>query len=186
MKSNKLLYILLVIVVIAQLWIPAKMILDQQKTIDEGFTHQFRIEPIDPNDPFRGKYLIINYEDDSFEVDTSEIWEQKQPVYLTFTIDSLGFSVIKEVLKEKPDSITNYLSTKINWISNYETKELHINYPFKRYYLNEVKAPKAESIYVESTNDSTSLCWATVIIKEGNAVLIDVLIDSVSILELVK
>ncbi len=52
--------------------------------------------------------------------------------------------------------------------------------------MEESKASDAEEIYAKSLQDTTQLTYALVSIKNGDAVLKDVLIDGVSIKEIVK
>ena len=52
--------------------------------------------------------------------------------------------------------------------------------------MEESKAYEAEQIYIENQIDSSKKTYALVSIKNGDAVLKDVLIDGVSIREVVK
>ena len=54
------------LLVAAQLYVPASMILGRENTIKAGKEFQFRVAPIDPNDPLRGKYIRLDYEDNFF------------------------------------------------------------------------------------------------------------------------
>lgn len=52
--------------------------------------------------------------------------------------------------------------------------------------MEETKAYEAEQAYIQSQQDTTKITYALVKIKNGNAVLKDVIIDGTSIKEIVK
>lgn len=58
--------------------------------------------------------------------------------------------------------------------------------PFNRYYLEEIKAQAAENAYRDAQQDSRDSTYALVAIKNGSAVLADVIIDGMPILEYLK
>ena len=66
----------------------------------------------------------------------------------------------------------------------YEGKA-RFDYSFNRFYMDEDKALAAENLYFESLADTTKRTYAVVYIKEGKAVLQDVQIDGVSVVDLV-
>jgi uncharacterized membrane-anchored protein len=47
---------------LAQWFVPAQMIYDQEQVLREGKTYHFKTAPIDPSDPFRGKYITLSFE----------------------------------------------------------------------------------------------------------------------------
>ena len=53
--------------------------------------------------------------------------------------------------------------------------------PFDRFYMEESKAPKAEKVYNAANSDQRKETYALVYIKDGTAVLNDVIIDGQSI-----
>ena len=55
MIKMKILLSVFILVALVQLFVPAKMILDREDILDMGKEYKFKTEPIDPNDPFRGK-----------------------------------------------------------------------------------------------------------------------------------
>jgi hypothetical protein len=67
-----------------------------------------------------------------------------------------------------------------------DTTTVHINYPFNNFYLEEYKAPQAESIYLEASIDSTQRTYALVNILDGDAVIKDIFINDSSIHEVIR
>ncbi len=62
MNTKKLLLVAFILVALAQLYVPTKMILNRENVLANGTDFKFRTAPIDPNDPFRGKYVNLQYE----------------------------------------------------------------------------------------------------------------------------
>lgn len=172
--------------VLVQLYVPARMILDREKVMDEGKIYRFKAAPIDPSDPFRGKYITLNFEENSFETTNETTWESGETVYLTLRESETGFAKIASVSKEAPSGDPYFLKAEVNFASSQQPGELFITFPFDRFYMEETKAPEAEILYTESLPDTTRMTYALVSILEGDAVLKDMLIDEVSIRELVK
>ena len=53
MLSKKIIFPLFILVALAQLFVPAKMILDREDVLSTGTAFNFKTRPIDPTDPFR-------------------------------------------------------------------------------------------------------------------------------------
>lgn len=177
--------ILFVAVALVQLFIPAKMIFNQEEIIEEGKLYKFKTQPVDPNDPYRGKYIRLNYNLRTFKTNDS-IWKRKSPIYVYLKTDSLGYAAIEEVspvLKEKEN---DYVKARVQWYENY-SNELHIDFPFNRYYMKETKAYDAEVAVRNRQRDSLpDNTHALVYVKNGKAVLTDVIIDEISIKDYVE
>jgi uncharacterized membrane-anchored protein len=154
--------------------------------LETGIDYKFITAPIDPTDPFRGKYIILGYKDNVSVIDNEKDWVSGEIVYVFLKNDQNGFAKIKSVSKEKPTDSQDFLKAKLSAVSNDGTNKLTIYFPFDRYYMEESKASDAEEIYAKSLQDTTQLTYALVSIKNGDAVLKDVLIDGVSIKEIVK
>jgi len=183
MKNNKRLLLLFIIVALIQLAIPFKMILNEEMVITEGTPYKFKVAPVDPNDPFRGKYIALRFQETTYTVNNEEDWERNQTIYVVLTTDANGFMKIKKILAEKPNHTPDYIKADISYISN---NKLHLKYPFDRYYMEESKAYEAEQYYNESLRDTMPHeTYALVYVKDAKAVLQDVLIDDVSIKDIV-
>ena len=186
MKNRKTAYIFGAFVVLAlvQLFVPANMILNREQVLKSGVAYKFKTRPIDPNDPFRGKYITLDYELNSFETkDTT--WVSGQPFYLYLKNDSLGYATIdtisKIVLKEKND----YIKSKVARYY-YAGNDVNFDLPFDRFYMEETKAYDAEVLTRAAVRDTSKTTYALVYIKAGEAVLADVLVNNVSVIDLVE
>ncbi len=112
-------------------------------------------------------------------------WLGGEIVYALLTTDNEGYAKIQSVSKEPPTDKQDFLKTKVSYISSNGSNQLTIDYPFNRYYMEESKAYDAELTYRESQLDSNQIAYALVNIKEGEAVLKDVLINGIPIREIV-
>lgn len=181
MNKSTIRWLFFCAVCIAQLYVPAKMISDKASTIRDGQAYRFRTIPVDPSDPFRGKYIALRFEQMTFPV-FNEQWTNGDEVYVLLETDASGFAVQRSIQRERPRTYTDYFKTTIDFVSN---GEVTVRFPVDRLYLEESKAAKAEEIYRSAQRDQTVETYALVFIKKGEVVLQDVFIDEVSIKELV-
>ncbi len=178
-------FIIFIIVVIAQLFIPTKMILDQEDILETGTVYKFRTQPVDPSDPFRGKYITLRYDIDSVESNDT-LWTRNEDVYVYIKKDNLGFAELYKVSKELLDIENDYVIAKVNWY-NKKTKKVSFNLLFDRFYMEESKAKPAEDAYRKAQRDSLPKnIYGLVYIKDGDAVLKDVIVNDVSIAKYVE
>jgi uncharacterized membrane-anchored protein len=185
MKNKNILIILFLFVAIAQLFVPLQMIYNQEDILNTGKIVKFQCEPIDPNDPFRGKYITLNFKENRIKVKNLKEWNSNETIFAKIETSKKGFAKIKSISRTEPTDNSIYLKLKINYIADYENK-IYLDFPFNRFYMNENKAKNAEIAYAKSTLDSTKIAYALVATKNGEAVIKDVLIDNISIKELAK
>lgn len=176
----KTIYIFIVIALL-QLFVPIKMIFDKETVLTHGTAYKFKTQPVDPYDPFRGKYITLRYNIDRFKTKDS-IWTEGETVYAYLGVDSLGFAKIGQISKQPLQyKNSDYIKVKVDYYSNY-SKKLHLKFPFNRYYMEENKAYKAElAVRENQRNTLENNTYGLVYIKAGEAVLKDVIINDMSI-----
>ncbi|MEM1123086.1 MAG: GDYXXLXY domain-containing protein [Bacteroidota bacterium] len=184
MKKTSIL--LLAATFLLQWWIPLNMIFQQETILKEGTAFKFQTEPIDPNDPFRGKYITLNYVIDRVEVTNGKSWVSGEPVFVQIEEDAKGFAKVKSLEKVTPTNDANYVKATIRGVYGGNPTMVNLQYPFERFYMEESKAPKAEALFRDLWRDSTTQVYGLVIIKDGRAALEDVLVDEISIREAVE
>jgi uncharacterized membrane-anchored protein len=185
MKNKNILITLFLFVVAAQLFVPLQMIYNQEDIINTGKLVKFQCEPIDPNDPFRGKYITLNFKESGIKVKNLKEWNSNEAIFAKIETSKDGFAKIKSISKSEPNDNSIYLKLKINYLAGHENK-IYLDFPFNRFYMNENKAKNAEKVYAQSTLDTTKITYALVATKNGEAVIKDVLIDEISIKKLAK
>lgn len=181
---NKFAFILFGVMCIAQWVVPGMMIYDSEKVIAGGKMFKFKTEPIDPSDPFRGKYITLQFEADYMLFEDSITLKAGQKIFVTFDEDSLGYAMPVGIYETEPET-EYYLKTKIDYVTNYRTNHrIQFDLPFDRFYLEETKASRAEELYREAQRDTTQIAYALVSIGLGQAVIKDVVINDQPILNL--
>lgn len=177
--------LLFVAMCLAQWFVPGKMIYDSEGVISEGTLYKFKTQPIDPSDPFRGKYITLNFEANTIALSDSADWQRGEEVFITFTTDSAGFAKAESISREEPAS-GHYLLTTVNYTTTYKPFEVSFKLPFDRFYLEESKASQAEQLYWQTQRDSSQVAYGLVSIGPGTAVLQDVMINDRSVVEVIN
>lgn len=175
MLNGKIYIAILAAVALLQLYVPVNMILGRESILKNGKQYKFKAAPVDPNDPFRGKYIVLQYDARVARVKDKSIWDNEQPLFVVIDTDKDGYAKVDTILKERPFGTKDFIKAKVDYVS-YDSL-VYIDYPFNRYYMEEHKAPEAEKLYVQSVRDTSHKTYSLVCIKDGEAVLKDVFID---------
>ena len=174
---KKHLIIAFTFMVLAQLIFPLKMILEREFILLKGETFLFQIEPLDPYDAFRGRYVNIRYHNNKVDlpIELQNLKDIKE-LYITVEKDNSGMAFYGKITKEKPTSTNSYLSQKADLFYEYSytnmPRNLWIDLP-NRYYMNENKAPIAERLLSEA--------YAEVVIYRGQAILKGIQVEGMPI-----
>ena len=175
-------FIVFIIVSIAQIWVPIHMIMDSEKALVSGKAYKFKTRPIDPTDPFRGKYITLQYEINRFNSKDSYI--KGEEIYVYLKEDKEGFAEVSDVSKVLLPNKGDYVLANVI----YDREDLvSFQLPFNVFYMEESKAYDAELAYNRINRDSSSNnVYALVYIKDDKAVLENVFIDDIPISEYVE
>lgn len=173
MKKRALL--ILGLLLAAQLLIPAAMIVKHERILRTGELYRFKTRPIDPADPWQGRYVQLQFDEAvRYQTQSSQpVPERNERVFVILGTDADGFCQIKGWSRTKPKS-GNYL--KLTYTG------FPLRLPFNRFYMEESQAPRAETLAREATRSTN--CWANVRILNGDARIEDVLIGGTSLREL--
>lgn len=175
-----------------QLWVPSNMIYENTRVISEGTPYKFKTRPIDPNDPFRGKYVALNFEMDEFYTEDTLIFgDQKtygQKLYVYLETDSLGYAQASSVSLTPKDTQQDYV---IATAEGYYYNKIYFELPFNRFYMEEGKALEAEIAVADAMNllgeqeAVPDVCYALVYIDKDRATLDEVFINDVPLRQVV-
>lgn len=177
------LFILFVVVALAQIFVPLHMIVDKEDTLMSGAAYKFKTRPIDPTDPFRGKYITLQYEMDHFETRDST-YVVGEEIYIYLKNDEQGFAEVSQISKESLEVSKDYVTARVSY---YYDNKVNFHLPFNTFYMEETKAYDAELAYTEANRDSLPAnVYALVYIKEDKAVLKDVYINDIPIQKYVE
>lgn len=170
------------LMVLAQWVIPAQMIYKQESVISQGTIYKFKTTPIDPNDPFRGKYIQLNFDINSYAT-LHEDWEYGSTAYAYIKKDTYGYATLDHLSKTKEQSDLDYISVIIE---RHYNGVVFFELPFERFYMDEIKAYDAEVAHREASRDKENITYAIVSIQNGASVLLDVKINHISIKDYVE
>lgn len=183
MSPDKSLFVLFILMMILQLFVPMKMIMDRELIIRHGTEFKFKTAPIDPHDPFRGKYISLQFDESLVDIPSDREWLTGQTIFLYLNSDADGFAVVDSVTGHRPSGSQHYLRAEVSYSFS---ERVRVNYPFDRFYMEESKAYDAELAYMDIQADTTSIAYALVSIRKGESVLKDVLINGVPIKEVAR
>lgn len=186
MNNNKIIWIAFVLLVLLQLWAPASMIFKRESVLKNGKVFKFRTAPVDPNDPFRGKYIVLRFDDNSYVNKENISWENGENVFVKLTTDTAGFAKIASIHKKYPGAGNDCIKAKVDYVGYDSLKNIFIDWPFVRFYMEESKANAAEQAYIKASSDSNQLTYALVKVKNGDAVLENVFINNKPIVTSIK
>lgn len=164
--------------------VPAKLILDKENILSLGTPYKFRTAPVDPYDPFRGKYITLSFDANQFEVPNDSSWHTGDVVYVHLGNDSAGYAKIKDLTYQPPaDGNIDYVKARIQYAYG---NNVTIEYTFNRFFMEESKAEEAENTYRTLQWDTAQHVYALVNVRNGDAVIKDVMINDKSIADIVE
>lgn len=126
-------FIILIIVFLAQLAFPLKMIIESERILTSGKEYKFLLEPVDPSDPFRGKYITLHFKANEFTPEEKREWEKQENIYINLTTDTAGFAKILNVKAECPENNIDYVKAKVDYYYS-SSNTITIKYPFESLY----------------------------------------------------
>ncbi len=177
-----------VIVMLAYLYVPISTIQKQERILSKGEVFQFRPQPVDPYDVFRGKFIWLNLLEPSFDLDKELRLEVGQKVFAHLGRDTSGYAYFTGFTTNRPTG-NAYIQTHISrmnehtiWLKNPES--------LQKYYLNEKLAPLAEKKYRELLNQNIQEVEEAVVLEVkvygGNALVDQLYFEGVEIGEYLR
>lgn len=170
-----------ILLCLAQLYLPLSIVADQEAVVSKGKAFRFKVAPLDPNDPFRGKYITLRYEANRVKVKNVNEWVSNAKVYVVLNTDPEGYAAISRISESRPDDQADYVEARVGIINSEDKDTLNIQYPFARFYMEETKAVRAEKMFLETLRSPQSTAYAQVYVREGRAVIDDVVINGRSV-----
>ena len=158
--KTKLILAFFALAVVAQLWVPASMIMSSEKTLEKGRAFKFRTAPVDPYDAFRGKYVALDF---SVERSPAVIkylagMANGEKVYALITEDDSGFAMVSAVRKNRPEQGYYVRAEARSWFGGTP----RLQFPFSKFFLEEGQAEIAERLYRQQNRTGKQDSYATV------------------------
>lgn len=146
----------------ATVWGP----IEKSYVLAKGNVYKMKITGLDPFDPFRGRYLTINFKQDradfidKYNVTEEEFYSKK--VYLVFGKGADGLDRIEYATVVKPTD-RDYVVPKYAYLE----KKVNFTMPFDSYYVNTNDATAMESVLANNIQDA----YVTIRVLNDKAVL---------------
>ncbi|ATB70426.1 hypothetical protein SJPD1_2330 [Sulfurospirillum diekertiae] len=179
MKNIKLLsWIFFGFLCVVQVGVIAFQILSYERILKEGEVFYLKVSPLDPYDPFRGRYVTLRFDTATkAPLAEGEAMRERPKAYAIFEHSDQKDN-IKEIRFTKPLS-GNFL--EVNVEPRYQSmpqkedvsKLVYFSLPFDRFYMREELAPKAEKVLRQNSGITVS---AKLRILEGKGVIEDLMV----------
>jgi uncharacterized membrane-anchored protein len=162
---------------LAQLAVPASLILKREQTLRNGSLWKFRTAPVDPVDAFRGRYVALEFEAESQTISPPPNASYRHTVFVTMRQNSEGFAEIDQV-NLSPPAGDDFIEVELVGKT--------VSLPFDKYWVTERDAPAAETAYRAQSQRDKQNAFATVRIFRGDAALEQLYLDGVPLGEYLR
>ncbi len=148
-----------------QFAVPLESIVRQEFVREQGTDWRLRLLPVDPADPFRGRYLALRFaiEDRSYALPAPG---GPEPLYARLGRDAGGFGVIDGFTGDRTEP-------GVLRVERVRGAADRIRLPWNRYYVNERRAPAIEDEVRRAmqTGGRDPPVYATLRVAGGDAVI---------------
>lgn len=169
---------ILALMVAAQMFVPANMILQQEKVLKKGVVYKFKTVPVDPYDILRGRYVSLRADVFPIEYKGKEKISRGQIIYALLGKDNQGYAMIKSVSMIRPKE-GDYARVKVSYKSR---DKIYVDSSLDRFYMNEYKAPKAEKLYRKYSARDKKEAYILARVLKGKVAIEDLYLDNKPIL----
>ena len=163
-----------------QLGVPASVVADRERVLRHGEALKIRTAPVDPYDAFRGRFVALGFENRSLPLAGTNDVRHGAWMYVQFTNDAAGFASPAAVAVEQPEA-GPYLRLRA---PPHHGGTVSVRLPFDRYYLDEERAPKAESAFRAASSRTNRDAYVVLRVLGGRGVLEDLVVAGRSAREL--
>lgn len=161
---------------------PIYMVYEQETILSRGEVYKFKLEPVDPIDAFRGRYLNLNYSNRKIPADTSLNSYDNAYVVVKKGVD--GFAVFDRFEAKRPDE--THFAGYLYYVSSDHKARVTMPNNLRKYYLNEELAPLAEKVVQEFTDNDSIPAYAEIVIYNGQASLKEIYLDQRPIVDFLR
>jgi len=175
MTGKRLRLVLFVILAVIQLAVAAGAIIRSELALRSGEVFRFKLQPVDPVDAFRGRYVNLRFALDRAPMADGLPPLRRQKIYVPLAVDDEGFAGFGPV-DLQPPAQGAYLRLRSG--VQYEDEDgllvLSLALPFQRYYMTEDLAKEVDrSLWRRDQRPA----WVTVRVRNGTGVIEDLYVD---------
>lgn len=176
--SKKIAFIVFAVILLS---VPLYLMINSERVLEDGHRHKIRLRAYDPFDPFRGKYLRLNYDNN---VLCDENLEKGEAIYITLEKDSLGFSHFAYGAGKPPENSTDYFKSTVLW--RYDGTATFKTDNISKYFINEDKATPAETIVQNYQRNHPTQIYIAIRVLDGEIRLEDIYVEETPLLEFLE
>ncbi|WP_051362081.1 GDYXXLXY domain-containing protein [Solimonas soli] len=155
--------------------LPAALALRSEQALRSGARYYLRTAPLDPLDPFRGRYVTLSF-DARAPVRAADAWQYGERVYVPIRTGADRYASFGAPSRTAPAE-GDYLEARVGGFPADGVISLRL--PFDRYYLDEHAAPAAERAYREANGrDAKVEAYVSIRVRGGHAALEELFIDN--------
>jgi len=179
------------LVCVAQIAVPASLIVKHEQTRTGGTVWRFQTAPVDPADPFRGRYVQLSFAVDREPVplaDPTDLYARHgHRMYAELAAGADGYARLVRLHEKRPAGV-DYIDVFVQHMYVQAQRQpgeeaapegppsLIVRVPFDRYYLPEARAPEVEREYWEASRKVRESTYAEVRVRDGHAVLVSLVL----------
>ena len=171
MNNVKYLFVLFLAISLAQIAAPLYMAWHWENILQTGQTFYWQTAPVDPYDAFKGRYIDLRFKEMSGPALDNTEFHYGQAAYALIGVNQEGHAYIRGITQLQPTAAP-FIRVKINYIQD---NLVHVELPFRRYYLPENQATAAETAYQKKAGQTAI---AAVRLKDGYGVIEQLYIDN--------
>ena len=175
MTGKKLRFALFILLAVIQLAVAAGAIIRSEISLRSGEVFRFKLQPVDPVDAFRGRYVALRFAVDRAPVAEGTPPLRQQKIFVPLVVDDEGFTIFGSVVLEEPESGA-YLRLRSGGQFDDENGRpvVSLALPFQRYYMTEELAKEVDrSMWRRGQRPA----WVTVRVRNGTGVIEDLWVD---------
>lgn len=162
-----------------QLAVPGWMILREERILVAGHEFRLRLAPVDPADPFRGRYmnLAFDLEAEPVTLNCPPPGEGSCDLYAGLATGPDGYATLASLGCTVPKGDYLLIPSQ-NWHYDWKEKSrVRIRLPFRQFYMNEDRAASVETRARELVQEARKRgakadVHALVRVREGQAVIL--------------
>jgi uncharacterized membrane-anchored protein len=158
-----------------QIAVPLFLIVKEELILKSGNIYKFEIAPMDPYDPFRGRYVSIRVKDFSAPKEAGVDFSPNESVFARLERDPADFARVASVSRGRPDK-GDFILVKVRYCS---TDRVFLVFPLDKFFMSESDAPRVDAAMLRLSRSPGPRLpdYVTVKVKNGSGVLEDLFIE---------